>query len=176
MKNTLAVLCCILLIGLVACTPKSRPSFSQPQAILDLTNGETDVPLTKSFTADFYQPIDVSTLNRETFFIVPASLQQAENSSAVSSLKNCHSQLALPASISCEDNLLSCKINLEQELDPNTIYYVCLLPGVKFSGEPKQTDFSGLVSQFKTEGLDGEDISSFEDEDESLLKSHLHID
>lgn len=118
-----------------------------PIAVNFLDGGE-GVPVDTVFKFTFSRPVNIGTVNKNTFFIVEAAPANASVSSkAVFDFQACDSSRALDAVVTCSSST-ECSLIPTENLKYSTEYRICLTPAILYTnGDP----FEGFVAVFTTE-------------------------
>lgn len=144
----------LFLIGatlvLSSCGAGSEDEANHPDVSANVEAGQADVAVGTIFTVTFGAAIDVQTVTDQSFFVVADTTSSSLiNLKAATLSSQCTPDNALPGTIGCAGEGLSCTLTLDNPLEFESAYILCLTGKIRFANS--HDVFEGISYSFVTQ-------------------------
>lgn len=153
---------------LSGCDPTLLSSSEDDSSVeVSVGSGEVDVDIQSNFQATFSREVDPSTVTSSSFFVSLIEEEEVnENINPAINTDLCDLNNALSGTITCEEDELSCTLELDSPLATSTNYILCLTSDIQFRDSTADTQFEGISHSFVTEATGEEESGSGGEEQE----------
>lgn len=107
----------------------------------EVAEDQTDIAIGSTFEHTFETAVDTTTVTTETFFVVPTTVEVVLNAEDLDT--ECLVENALPGTVSCAADGLTCTLTLEESLSYDSWYIFCVTDDI--------VDYDGSATAYKTQ-------------------------